>query len=67
MVNPHDKKCAHVKFYENFSYYAKQLRTFVEMGVVRSITTVKSKLEDQGNMFMLLGYAKITLEVHTAC
>ena len=39
--------------------YAKYFRTIGEMVVVRSITTVKSKIEDQRKTFMLLGYSKI--------
>ena len=37
MVNPHKEKCA---------YYRKNFRNFVEIGVVRIISTVKDKLED---------------------
>ena len=34
--------------------YVKYLRTFVEMVVVRSIATIKAKLEDQRNTCMFL-------------
>ena len=46
MVNPHEEKSAHEKFYGKIPDYTKYLRTFGEMGVVRSIATVKVKLED---------------------
>ena len=39
--------------------HAKYLSTFVEMGVVRIIATIKQKLEDRGNTCIFLGYAKI--------
>ena len=58
MVKPHEEKCAHEKFYGNILDYAKYLSTFVEMGVVRSINMLKSKLEDRGNMCMFLRYAQ---------
>ena len=38
--------------------YTKYLNYFVEMLVVCSIATVKSKLEDQGKTCMFLGYAQ---------
>ena len=46
MVNPQKEKCAHNKFYGEILDYKKYLRNFGEMGVVHSIDTVKSKLED---------------------
>ena len=46
MVNPHGEKFTHEKFYGKLPHYTKYLRTFGEMGVVRSIDTVKVKLED---------------------
>ena len=55
---PTRKKCAHERFYGKILDYAKYLRTFGEMGVVRSIVTVKSKLEEQGKTCMFLGYSK---------
>ena len=41
VINPHEEKCTHEKFYGKISDYAKYLRTFGEKGVVRSIATVK--------------------------
>ena len=41
MVNPHEEKCAHKKFYGKIPDYKKYLRTLRGMGVLRSITTVK--------------------------
>ena len=41
MVNPHEEKCAHEKFYGKIPDYKKYLRTLEEMGVVRSIHTAK--------------------------
>ena len=41
MVNPHEEKFAHEKFYGKNPDYAKYLRNFGEMGVVRSIATLK--------------------------
>ena len=38
--------------------YAKDLMTFGEMEVVRSIAKVKSKLDDWGKTCMFLGYAQ---------
>ena len=38
--------------------YGKYLNTFEEMVFVCSIATVKTKLEDWGNMCMFLGYAQ---------
>ena len=40
------------------SDYAKYLNTLSEMGVLRSIFSVKSKLEDQEMTFMFLGYTQ---------
>ena len=37
------------------------------MGVVRSIATVKEKLEDRGKMCMFLGYAQNNNGGNTAC
>ena len=58
MVNPHEEKCAHEKFYGKTTDYTKYLRNFGEMGVVRSIASVREKLEDRGNMYMFLGQAQ---------
>ena len=41
MVNPQEAKWAHEKFYERNLDYKKYLRTLGEMGVVRSMATVK--------------------------
>ena len=57
-VNPHKEKFAHEKFYKKMPDYKKYFRTFGEMVVVRSIATVKAKLEDLVNMCMFLGYAQ---------
>ena len=46
MVNPHEEKCAHEKFYGKIPEYTKYLRTFGEIVVVHSIATVKEKLEN---------------------
>ena len=46
MVNSHQYKCAHDKVYGKIPDYEKYYRTFVKMGVVLSITTVKAKVED---------------------
>ena len=68
MVNPHKEKCAHEKFYKKIPDYAKYLNTLGEMGVVRSIATIKEKLEDRGKTCMFLGYAQnIVLSVHITC
>ena len=58
MLNPHEEKCVYKKFYSKISDYTKYLDTFGVMGVVCSIIIVKSKLEYQVMMFMLLGYAQ---------
>ena len=58
MVNLNEDKCAHGKFYGNMPDYAKHLRTFVEMGVVHSITTVKAKLEYRGMTCIFLHYGQ---------
>ena len=58
MVNPHEEKCAHKKFYGKNTDYTKYLSIFGEIGVVSSIVTVKEKLYDQVNTCMLLGYEK---------
>ena len=44
MLNPHEEKCAHDKFYGRIPDYAKYLKALGEMGVVRSISAVKAKL-----------------------
>ena len=41
MINPHKERFTHEKFYVKTSDYAKYLSTFVEMGVIHSIATVK--------------------------
>ena len=41
MVNLHEEKRAHEKLYGKMPDYGKYLRTFGEMGVLRSITTIK--------------------------
>ena len=41
MVNPHEEKFTYKKLYGKIPDYAKHLRNFVEMGVLRSINTVK--------------------------
>ena len=38
-----EKKCAHKKFYVKIPEYAKLLKTFGEIGVVISISTIKEK------------------------
>ena len=58
MVNPLEGKCVHYKFYKKLPDYAKHLRTFVEMGVVRIIVYVKSKIDGKGMACMFLGYAE---------
>ena len=58
MVNPHEEKCVHEKFYGKIPYYDKNLRTFGEIVVARSIATVKEKPYGQGKTCMLLGYAQ---------
>ena len=58
VVKPHEEKCPYEKFYRKIPYYAKYLRTFGEMLVVRIIDTVKEKPEDQVKMCMFLGYTK---------
>ena len=45
MVNPHKEKCSHEKFFGKIKDYAKYLLDSVEMGVLRTIATVKSTLE----------------------
>ena len=52
------KKCAHNKFYGEIPDYAKHLRNFVEMGVVRIIVNIKFKLDDQIITYFFLGYAQ---------
>ena len=58
MVNSHKEKCPYKKFHGKIPDYAKYLRTFGEMVVVRSIATVKSRLEYQVMTYMFLGYAQ---------
>ena len=58
MVNPHREKCAHDKLYRKIPDYTKYLRTFGEMIVVRSIATVKVKLEDRLKTCIFLGYSQ---------
>ena len=55
MVNPHEEKCVHEKFYIKMPDYAKYLRTLGEMGFLHSIATVLKKMEDQGMTCMSLG------------
>jgi hypothetical protein len=45
-------------FYGKPAPFSTHLRTFGEMGIVRNIQTVKTKLEDRGSTSMFLGYAK---------
>ena len=58
IVNQHEEKCAHKKFYEKIPDYEKHLRTLGEMGFVWSITTLKFKLDDRVMTCMFLGYVK---------
>ena len=44
MVNPIEEKCTHKNFYGKMTDCAKHFRDFGEMGVVRNIGTLKSKL-----------------------
>ena len=41
MVNPHEEKWKHENFYGKIPEYSKSLRTFGEIGVVRSFATIK--------------------------
>ena len=54
MVNAHEEKCAHEKFYGKITDYTKYSSTLVEMGVVHSIANTKEKLKYQGNMCILI-------------
>ena len=67
MVNPHEEKCAHEKFYGKIPYYAKYSRTLGEMGVVRNIATIKEncKIEERRACSQVI--YKVILAVHTAC
>ena len=47
MVNPHKEKCVHEKFFGKMPDYANYLRTLGGMRVVRSIYTVKERLENR--------------------
>ena len=58
MIKTHEEKYAHEKFYGKISDYTKYLSNFVEMGVIRSIATVKEKLEYQLKACMFLGYVQ---------
>ena len=57
MVKPNKEKCAYKMFYGKITDCAKHLRTFGEIGVVRSITRIKYKLDNQVMMCKFLGYA----------
>ena len=46
IVNPHNGKFTHEKFYGKMPYYKKHLKTVLEILVVRSIVTIKAKVED---------------------
>ena len=48
MVNPHEEKCAHKKFYGKIPDYTKSLKTLGGMRVIHSITTVNNsrKIEE---------------------
>ena len=56
MVNTQEEKCVHERFYGKIPDYTKFLKTWGEIGFLRSIATVKSKLEDSGKTCMFLGY-----------
>ena len=58
MIKPHEEKCAHEKFYEKIPDYAKYLRTFGLLGVVRSIAKAKATPEYRGKTCMFLSYAQ---------
>ena len=58
VVNPHEEKCAHENFYGKIPDYTKYSRTLGEMGVVRSIATIKAKMVCLGKTYMFLGYVK---------
>ena len=51
------KKSEYKIFYHKMLEYQKQLITFREIRVVRSIIIVKYKLEDKGLVCMFFGYA----------
>ena len=56
MINPYKEKCTQEKFYDKIPDYENYLRSFGEMEVVCSITTILKKVEDKMNTCMLLGY-----------
>ena len=58
MINPHEQKYAHEKFHQKMADYAKYLRTFGEIRVVRIIATVKEKPEDREKTCMFLSFVK---------
>ena len=58
ITNPHKEEFTHKYFYGNIPYYAKHFKTLVEISVVHSIITVKSKLEDRFMKCMFLVYAQ---------
>ena len=57
MVNLHEEKIAYKNLYGKILGYAKHFRNFVEMGVLRSIHTMKENTEDEEMACTFLGYA----------
>ena len=62
MVNAHKVKWTYTKLNSKMSYYKKSLKTSGEMGVLRSIISVKYRIEDQGVIFILLSYTHNNIE-----
>ena len=58
MVNPHEEKCGHEKFYVRMPDYAIHLINLGERGVVHSIVIVTANIEDRVMTCILLGYAQ---------
>jgi len=58
IVYPGESMSSFEKFFKKEAPYARCLRTFGEMGIIKDYENIKGKLTDRGKVAMFLGYPK---------
>ena len=55
-VKPGETKCPHELFFGSVPKWARYLRTFGEVGIVKSAASIQSKLDNKGRPCVFVGY-----------
>ena len=58
-VKPDQTKCLYKLFFNSLPKWARYLRTFGEIGIVKSADEIQSKIDDKGKPCIFVGYPKL--------